>query len=157
VAYDRRALFRCIVEHWSAGPFPGRIDPWAEAGHYFKPIHGGVISELLEDYGVQVSMSNKGDPYDNAMMESFFSTLRAELTDLKHFAARQAVRTAVFEFIESILQLAALTFVVGYRSPLTFENAHSSSTKTDQDLSLRRWTTLSCSTSSLNFEAIPLG
>jgi hypothetical protein len=88
------------VEHWSAGPFPGRIDPWAEAGHYFKQIHGGVISELLEDYGIQVSMSNKGDPYDNAMMESFFSTLRAELTDLKHFAARQAVHTAVFEFIE---------------------------------------------------------
>lgn len=36
----------------------------------------------LADYGIQVSMSNKADPYDNAMMESFFATLRAELTDL---------------------------------------------------------------------------
>lgn len=45
---------------------------------------------LLKKHGVQVSRSNKGDPYDNAMMESFFSTLRAELTDLEQFATRQA-------------------------------------------------------------------
>jgi transposase InsO family protein len=55
---------------------------------------------LLKQQGIQVSMSNKGDPYDNAMMESFFSTLRAELTDLERFTTRQAARTAVFEFIE---------------------------------------------------------
>jgi transposase InsO family protein len=35
---------------------------------------------LLKEQGIQVSMSGKGDPYDNAMMESFFSTLRAEPT-----------------------------------------------------------------------------
>ena len=55
---------------------------------------------LLKEYDIQVSMSGKGNPYDNAMMESFFSTLRAELTDLEHFATHQAARTAVFEFIE---------------------------------------------------------
>lgn len=56
---------------------------------------------LLKKHGVQVSRSNKGDPpYDNAMMESFFSTLRAELTDLERFATRQVARSAVFEFIE---------------------------------------------------------
>ncbi len=55
---------------------------------------------LLKEHGIQVSMSGKGDPYDNAMMESFFSTLRAELTDLHRFSTRQAARTAVFEFIE---------------------------------------------------------
>jgi transposase InsO family protein len=38
---------------------------------------------LLAAHGIQVSMSGKGDPYDNAMMESFFSTLRAKLTDLE--------------------------------------------------------------------------
>lgn len=45
---------------------------------------------LLKQQSVQVSRSNKGDPYDNAMMESFFSTLRAELMDLEQFATRQA-------------------------------------------------------------------
>jgi len=45
-------------------------------------------------------MSGKGDPYDNAMVESFFSALRTELTDLEGFSTRQAARTAMFEFIE---------------------------------------------------------
>lgn len=55
---------------------------------------------LLKAHGLQVSMSDKGNPYDNAMIESFFSTLRAELTDLERFSTRQAARTALFEFIE---------------------------------------------------------
>ncbi len=54
---------------------------------------------LLKTYDIQVSMSGKDASYDNAIMASFFRTLRVELTDLERFAARQAVRTAVFEFI----------------------------------------------------------
>ena len=88
---------------------------------------------LLKAQGVQLSMSGKGDPYDNAMIESFFSTLRAELTDLQRFATRQAARTAVFEFIEVFYNRQRLHSSLGYRSPLSFETAHSSSTKTGQD------------------------
>ncbi len=69
---------------------------------------------LLEAHGIQMSMSNKGDPYDNAMMESFFSTLRAELTDLELFATRQAARTAVFEFIEVFYNSHRLHSSLGY-------------------------------------------
>lgn len=76
---------------------------------------------LLKTYGIQVSMSDKGDPYDNAMIESFFSTLRAELTDLEHFATRQAARTVVFEFIEVFYNRQRLHSSLGYRSPLAFE------------------------------------
>jgi len=79
---------------------------------------------LLKDYGIQVSMSGKGNPYDNAMMESFFSTLRAELTDLEHFPTRQAARTAVFEFIEVFYNRQWLHSLLGYHSPLVFEAAH---------------------------------
>jgi transposase InsO family protein len=79
---------------------------------------------LLKAHGIQVSMSDKGDPYDNAMMESFFSTLRAELTDLERFATRQAARTAVFEFIEVFYNRQRLHSSLGYRSPLAFETAH---------------------------------
>lgn len=78
---------------------------------------------LLKDYGIQVSMSGKGDPYDNAMIESFFSTLRAELTDLEHFPTRQVARTAVFEFIEVFYNRQRLHSSLGYRSPLAFETA----------------------------------
>jgi transposase InsO family protein len=79
---------------------------------------------LLKVHGIQMSMSNKGDPYDNAMMESFFSTLRAELTDLERFATRQAARTVVFEFIEVFYNRQRLHSSLGYRSPLAFETDH---------------------------------
>jgi putative transposase len=79
---------------------------------------------LLNKHGIQVSMSNKADPYDNAMMESFFSTLRAELTDLERFATRQAARTAVFEFIEVFYNRQRLHSSLGYRSPVTYETDH---------------------------------
>lgn len=79
---------------------------------------------LLKAHGIQVSISGKGDPYDNAMMESFFSTLRAELTDLERFAIRQAARTAVFEFIEVFYNRQRLHSSLGHRSPTAFETAH---------------------------------
>ena len=79
---------------------------------------------LLKSHGIQVSMSDKGNPYDNAMMESFFSTLRAELTDLERFPTRQAARTTVFEFIEVFYNRQRLPSSLGYRSPLAFETAH---------------------------------
>jgi putative transposase len=76
---------------------------------------------LLKAQGIQVSMSDKGDPYDNAMMESFFSTLRAELTELERFPTRQAARTAVFEFIEVFYNRQRLHSSLDYRSPADFE------------------------------------
>lgn len=79
---------------------------------------------LLSAQGIQVSMSNKGDPYDNAMMESFFSTLRAELTDLERFPTRKAARTALFEFIEVFYNRQRLHSSLDYRSPADFETAH---------------------------------
>lgn len=79
---------------------------------------------LLKQYGIHTSMSGKGNPYDNAMMESFFSTLRAELTDLDRFATRQAARTAVFEFIEVFYNRQRLHSSLGYVSPVAFEAAH---------------------------------
>ena len=79
---------------------------------------------LLKEHGIQVSMSDKGNPYDNAMMESFFSTLRAELTDLERFPTRQAARTAVFEFIEVFYNRQRLHSSLGYRSPADFETTH---------------------------------
>lgn len=79
---------------------------------------------LLKEHGIQLSMSGKGDPYDNAMIESFFSTLRAELTDLERFLTRQAARTAVFEFMEVFYNRQRLHSALGYRSPIAFESTH---------------------------------
>ena len=79
---------------------------------------------LLQEQGIQLSMSDQGNPYDNAMMESFFSTLRAELTDLERFPTRQAARTAVFEFMEVFYNRQRLHSSLGYLSPATFEATH---------------------------------
>ena len=78
---------------------------------------------LLKEHYIQLSMSNKGDPYDNAVIESFFSTLRAELTDLERFPTRQVARTDVFEFIEVFYNRQRLHSSLGYRSPTQYEAA----------------------------------
>lgn len=42
------------VEHIKRGPFPGRVDPWAEAGHYFQQIHSGLIDALITQLDPQL-------------------------------------------------------------------------------------------------------
>ena len=80
--------------------------------------------DLLDEFDIQVSMSGKGDPYDNAMIESFFSTLRAECTDLQEFDTRLAARLAVFDFIEMFYNCRRLHSSLGYLSPMEFEAAY---------------------------------
>jgi transposase InsO family protein len=80
---------------------------------------------LLEAHHVSVSMSGQGDPYDNAMMESFFSTLRAECTELHHFATRAAARVVVFDYIMVLYNRQRLHSALGYHCPVDFEAAYS--------------------------------
>ena len=59
-------------------------------------------------------------PYDNAMIENFFSTLWAELTELERFATRQATRTAKFEFVEAIYNRQRIQMSVEYTHPTAY-------------------------------------
>ncbi|MBK9989805.1 MAG: IS3 family transposase [Verrucomicrobia bacterium] len=56
--------------------------------------------QTLADHGLQASMSRKGNCYDNAMMESFWSSLKNELIYRTYFATRAQARTAIFDYIE---------------------------------------------------------
>jgi len=56
--------------------------------------------QQLHDAGLVASMSRKGMPYDNAPMESFFASLKHELTHYAVFADRDAARSVVFDYIE---------------------------------------------------------
>lgn len=78
---------------------------------------------LLAAHGISVSMSRKGDCYDNAMMESFFSTLRAECTERQRYRSRAEARVSVFEFIEVFYNRQRLHSSLGYRSPVDYEAA----------------------------------
>ncbi|MFJ7272047.1 integrase core domain-containing protein [Streptomyces sp. NPDC099050] len=61
--------------------------------------------------------------WDDALAESFFSTLKIELADTDPWLSRAAARTAIFEWIESWYNLHRLHSSLGYRSPAEYETA----------------------------------
>jgi len=75
----------------------------------------------LEEQGIVMSMSGKGEPYDNALMESFFSTLKAECVERHDFQTPEEARTCVFEYLEVFYNRQRLHSSLGYRSPMAFE------------------------------------
>jgi putative transposase len=71
--------------------------------------------------GVRPSMGSVGDAYDNAMAESFFSTLEAELLSRRRFASQAEAKMACFSYIEGWYNPVRLHSGLGYRSPITYE------------------------------------
>lgn len=78
---------------------------------------------LLADHGMVMSMSRKGDPYDNAVVESFFSTLKNDLIHHRRWATRDEARQAIFDFIELFYNRQRAHAYLGFRSPVEFEGA----------------------------------
>jgi transposase InsO family protein len=81
----------------------------------------GDYQDRLREHGFQVSMSKKGDCWDNAPMESFFSTLKIELGDC--FSSRAAARTALFDYIEVFYNRRRMHSSLDHQSPVEFEQA----------------------------------
>jgi len=71
--------------------------------------------------GVVPSMSRRGNCYDNALMESFWSSLKRELVHRVTFATRADARAAIFEWIEIFYNRQRLHSALGYQSPVDFE------------------------------------
>ncbi|HEX3526522.1 MAG TPA: IS3 family transposase, partial [Thermoanaerobaculia bacterium] len=69
------------------------------------------------------SMSRAGDCYDNALAESFFSTLKAELAGYGAFETRQQAHQSLFDYIERFYNPHRLHSSLGYLSPAQFERA----------------------------------
>jgi putative transposase len=80
--------------------------------------------EALDDLGIDVSMSRKGNCWDNAVAESFFSTIKAELVHDRRWPTRLELRAAVFEYIEVFYNRQRLHSTLGYKSPIQFETDH---------------------------------
>lgn len=76
----------------------------------------------LKQYGMRQSMSRRGNCYDNAPMESFFSSLKGEYLEHQHFATHEAARAAVFAYVEAFYNSVRLHSSIGYRSPNEFES-----------------------------------
>jgi putative transposase len=71
--------------------------------------------------GVVPSMSRRGNCYDNAMMESFWSTLKRGLIHHRAFATRAQARAAIFEWIEVFYNRTRFHSALGFKSPVDFE------------------------------------
>lgn len=76
---------------------------------------------LLAENRIQVSMSSVGNCYDNAMMESFFATLKTECV-VDRYATRQQARQAIFEYIEVWYNRQRRHSALGYLSPEQYES-----------------------------------
>jgi transposase InsO family protein len=79
------------------------------------------VQALLRRDGVTVSMSRKGNCWDNAVVESFFATLKVEMVRRTRFATREQARRAVFGYIEVFYNCQRLHSYLGYLSPVAFE------------------------------------
>jgi putative transposase len=77
--------------------------------------------QVLDNNGMLCSMSRKGDCWDNAPMESFFGSMKAELGDDTVFGTCQEAKQAIFSFIEAFYNRRRLHSAIGYRSPTDME------------------------------------
>jgi transposase InsO family protein len=75
----------------------------------------------LDQAGLTRSMSRKGNCYDNAFIESFWSTLKTECTTRETFATRAEAEFKLFDYIETFYNPLRLHSSLGYRSPRDFE------------------------------------
>jgi putative transposase len=76
---------------------------------------------LLWESGIECSMSGKGDCWDNAVVESFWGTLKTELVHHEHYETREEARASIFEYVEVFYNRQRLHSSLGYLSPEQFE------------------------------------
>ena len=81
-----------------------------------------AFRQVLRQHQLVASMSRKGNCYDNAFIESFWSSLKYETVYQRRFATRAEARTALFDYIESFYNRTRLHSSLGYVSPITFES-----------------------------------
>jgi transposase InsO family protein len=82
---------------------------------------GDAYQALLAEHAIEPSMSRKGNCWDNAVVESFFSTLKRELVHHEDYVDREAARRSLFEYIEVFYNRKRRHSTLGYRSPAEFE------------------------------------
>jgi transposase InsO family protein len=108
------ALHMALVDRQ---PAPGFLHHSDQGSQYTA----GAYLDCLQGAKSQLSMSRVGDCYDNAVMESFFATLKAECAT-QPFPTRAIARTTIFEYLEVWYNRQRLHSSLGYCSPVDFEN-----------------------------------
>jgi transposase InsO family protein len=101
-------------------------DKWRE--NLLPAIQSSRYRELLPKSGggsrggkVESIQFGNGDCWDNAVMESFWATLKTELVSHERYATRKQARASIFEYIEVFYNRQRLHSLLGYKCPETFE------------------------------------
>jgi putative transposase len=102
---------------WRRGK-PDALLHHSDQGSQYTSQH---FQELLTDNGVTCSMSRSGNVWDNAAMESFFSSLKTERIRGKLYRTRDDARADVFDYIERFYNAVRRHSTIGYISPVEFE------------------------------------
>lgn len=125
-AMSARQPLTVVAEAWWMAwqrrrPAPGLVHHSDQGNQY----RAGLYQQLLAHRGVVPSMSRKGHCYDNAPVESFFSSLKNELTRHRRVAHQTEARYAIAEYIEVFHNRQRLHQALGSRSPEEFEQQES--------------------------------
>jgi transposase InsO family protein len=79
------------------------------------------VRAMLKENAITQSMSSTGNCYDNAVTESFFHALKAELTHWNNYKTREEAKRSIFEYIGIFYNRVRLHSSIGYLSPVDFE------------------------------------
>ena len=85
----------------------------------------GDYTEILQEHGITISMSRKGNPYDNAACESFMKTLKYEEVYRQEYRDLAEARASIGEFLNRTYNHQRLHSALGYRPPAEFEQVQS--------------------------------
>jgi transposase InsO family protein len=88
-----------------------------EFGQYTSAQH----ARLAEEHGIRLSVGRKGQCWDNAVAESFFATIKAEMLDQRAWPTKAVAHKAIFEYIEGWHNTRRLHSSLGYLSPAAYE------------------------------------
>lgn len=88
-----------------------------------KEYYADAYQKLLKEHSMQCSMSNLGNCYDNAVMESFFHSLKTEQVHHNDYRTKAQARSAIFDYIEVFYNRQRKHSYLNYQSPVDFENA----------------------------------
>ena len=121
-AMSARQTLSVVVEAWWMAwqrrrPAPGLVHHSDQGNQY----RASLYQTLLTRRGVVMSMSRKGNCYDNAPVESFFSSLKNELVRHRQFQNQAEAQVAIVDYIDRFYNQQRLHQALGYRSPEEFE------------------------------------
>ena len=105
----------------SRHPKPGLLHHSDRGSQYASYVYQAA----LQSHAIQPSMSRTANCYDNAVMESFFATLKAELVDHRHFATSAEAYRELFYYIEAFYNRQRLHSTLNYQTPARFEELSS--------------------------------